>query len=251
MGKKTEKRTCEFCGSEFFAEEYRVNKGLAKFCSQVCGAKARKPKHGHTTHNSQSRTYSTYMSMIGRCHHPYSSKYGSYGAVGITVCDFWRESFTNFLHDMGERPDGMTIDRIDGALGYFKENCRWATPKMQQANINTNVNITFLGKTQNVSTWAEELGFDKSNLAWRIRSGWPIEKAMTAPAKLGNRTIKTGQVLYEFDGKTQCVSEWAREYGLSNSLLRLRLAKGWDIEKSLKEPKGVFVTKKVHLDSNP
>lgn len=249
MSKKTEKRTCEFCGTEFFAEKRRVDIGLAKFCSPVCGAKARKPKHGHTTHNRQSSTYTTYQNMVGRCHREGHSKYSSYGENGIRVCDRWRESFANFLEDMGERPDGTTIDRIDGALGYYPDNCRWATPKMQQANICTNVNLTYLGKTKNVSAWAEEFGIDKSNLSRRVKAGWTIEEALNTPEKFGNRIKKTGQVLHEYCGKTQCIAEWAREYGLSVSLLRLRLGKGWTIEKSLKEPKGLFDVKKVHLES--
>lgn len=241
MTKKTECRICEHCGAEFFAESYRIRKGLAKFCSQVCGARARKPKHGHTTHTSHSRTYSTYMSMISRCHRVGSTKYERYGAVGIHVCERWRESFEHFLEDMGERPDGMTIDRIDGKLGYFKENCRWATPATQQHNIKTNVHITYAGVTKTVTEWSKELGIE--TLSWRLRHGWSIEDAFNTTPKLGNRVNRTSQKLYTFEGRSQNLSEWSREYGISLSLLRLRIDKGWDIEKALKTPKGHFVRK--------
>jgi hypothetical protein len=203
-------------------------------------------KHGHTTKKTQSPTYVSYQNMISRCHRENHPKYPSYGEKGITVCERWRESFENFLSDMGERPDGMTIDRIDGRLGYSKENCRWATSETQQANIRTNVNITFQGRTQNISAWASELGLDASNLAWRLRNGWPVEQALTTTPHTGNRTRKTRQVLIEYKGKTQCISHWAKEYGLSNALLRLRLSKGWTMEDALTTPKGVWVTKGSH-----
>jgi len=203
-------------------------------------------KHGHTTKNSQSPTYSSYQSMLSRCRRKTHPKYPSYGGRGITVCERWIESFQNFLFDMGERPAGTTIDRINGDLGYTKENCRWATPKTQQSNIRSNVNITFQGRTQNVSAWAKEVGLDASNLAWRLRNGWSVEQAMNTIPRVGNRTRKTGQVLIEYAGKTQCISHWAKEYGISNSLLRLRLSKGWTMESALMTPKGIWVTKKDH-----
>lgn len=184
--------------------------------------------------------------MLARCYQPSNSKYLAYGAIGVSVCDRWRESFVNFLADMGERPAGTTIDRIDGSLGYFPENCRWATTRQQQANISTNVNVEFSGKIQNISAWASELGLDASNLAWRLRQGWPVEKALTVRPHTGNRTNKTGQRLIEFRGETKCLSEWAREFGLSISLLRLRLNKGMDVENALTKPKGIFVTRKSH-----
>lgn len=203
-------------------------------------------KHGHTSHSWQSPTYCTYQNMISRCYRPSNPRYPAYGAVGIGVCDRWRESFENFLADMGTRPEGTTIDRIDGALGYSPENCRWATSTEQQANIATNVNIEFLGKTQNISTWAKELGLDPSNLAWRLRHGWSVEAALTTPPHTGNRTRKTNQRIIEYAGKTQCLSAWAKEFGLSISLLRLRLERGMSIEAALKTPKGEFVKKKRH-----
>lgn len=246
MAKKTEQMLCLHCNAPYLAESYRVERGLAKFCSLSCAANERQTKHGHAARGRQSPTYTTYQNMISRCHRPYSAKYAEYGALGITVCDRWRESFENFLADMGERPEGKTIDRRDGSLGYSKENCRWATPKEQQSNISTNVNIEFHGKSQNIGAWAKELGLDASNLAWRLRNGWTIEQALTTKPHTGNRTNKTGQRLIEFRGETKCLSEWAREYGMSVALLRLRLAKGMCVEEALTKPKGQEVKKQRH-----
>lgn len=89
-------------------------------------------KHGHGT--VKDPTYGTWYSMKARCYNPKSISFKWYGQRGVTVCDRWRDSFSNFLEDMGERPEGKTLDRIDFNKGYSKENCRWATPQEQRTN---------------------------------------------------------------------------------------------------------------------
>ncbi len=84
-------------------------------------------------HRSKGGVYSTWRSMIGRCMGPYHKSFADYGGRGITVCDRWLE-FKNFLEDMGERPVGKTIGRINNDEGYYPGNCRWETPKEQSTN---------------------------------------------------------------------------------------------------------------------
>lgn len=72
--------------------------------------------------------------MKGRCYTPTDAKFQHYGGRGITVCERWLNSFENFLSDMGERPPGLTLDRIDTNGNYEPGNCRWATPLVQSRN---------------------------------------------------------------------------------------------------------------------
>lgn len=92
-----------------------------------------------TSHNmSRSSTYGIHRAVLTRCYSSTHNKYPNYGGRGITVCDRWREpapqGFLNFLEDMGERPEGMSIDRVDNNLGYSKENCRWVDSSTQSYN---------------------------------------------------------------------------------------------------------------------
>lgn len=89
-------------------------------------------KHGHRK-PQRTPTYNSWRKMKERCYSPKQVGYESYGGRGIRVCDRWHD-FKNFLEDMGERPLGTTIDRIDVNGNYEPNNCRWADVKTQRTN---------------------------------------------------------------------------------------------------------------------
>ncbi|MFZ9497691.1 MAG: hypothetical protein ACO265_05675 [Polynucleobacter sp.] len=176
-------RQCLHCGKDFKAKTSPSRSGRGIFCSRVCLGKVKSTKHGHTTKHSVSPTYNSWVNMVSRCHKPYSAKYPNYGAKGIFVCDAWRNSFANFLKDMGERPPNTTIDRIDGTKGYDKENCRWASIKDQQRNTKANRIIEFEGQSGCVSWWVEKLSTTYGKLTYRIKKHG-VEKAIISLREL-------------------------------------------------------------------
>lgn len=92
-----------------------------------------KLRHGFAHHNGQTRTYRIWAGMRKRCNDPNCKEYKNYGGRGISVCLRW-DSFLDFLSDMGNAPDKLTLERINNDKGYYKANCRWATRKEQMAN---------------------------------------------------------------------------------------------------------------------
>lgn len=124
---------------------------------------------------SYSNTHQTWSSMISRCQNKNDPSYANYGGRGITVCGAW-ESFENFLGDMGERPEGKQLDRVDNNLGYFKENCRWVTAEENSNNRRTNRFIEYKGTRQTLIQWARALGITPYTLTNKLKLGMSMEQ---------------------------------------------------------------------------
>jgi hypothetical protein len=139
-------------------------------------------KHGNSRKKWRSPEYATWNRMIDRCHNPNHDAYCYYGARGITICDRWRESFQNFLTDVGQRPGpDHSIDRIDNYKGYEPGNVRWATRQEQANNRRDNKTFTLNGVTKTQTEWARAAGVGLGSLKSRLRRGWPLERALTTP----------------------------------------------------------------------
>jgi hypothetical protein len=120
--------------------------------------------------------------MLSRCTNPNNLAYERYGGRGITVCERWLK-FENFLEDMGEPPDGLTIDRTDNDGNYCKDNCAWKTRLDQARNRRSSVKIFFNGLSMTLREWSEHLGISYSMLKGRRERGWPIDKMLTESKK--------------------------------------------------------------------
>lgn len=129
----------------------------------------------HTKHGmSRTSIYVTWASMIYRCTNKNSTHYSSYGGRGITVCERWK-SFENFYADVGDAPEGRTLDRIDNDKGYEPSNIRWATRKEQQRNTRATTKTVINGETKPSSEWSELLGIS----IHAIRHKYPRTKLYT------------------------------------------------------------------------
>lgn len=123
------------CGTATTVDADALRAGL----TQSCGCKRDQHigqlnlRHGHKKNYRGSPTYLSWHAMIGRCRNVKNKDYDAYGGRGIDVCEHWR-SFENFLVDMGERPSGLTLDRINNDGNYEPGNCRWATHAEQGNN---------------------------------------------------------------------------------------------------------------------
>jgi hypothetical protein len=171
---------CE-CGNTVSVRGPSLRSGNTTSCGCVHKAMVGElnKKHGQT----RTAEYSIWQNMISRCTNPNVECYSRYGERGITVCDEWRV-FENFYADMGNRPDGMTLDRIDNEGPYSKENCRWATAKEQARNTRRTQLVEFGGKTQCLKDWADEVGLAYNTLRKRfVIHNWPFDKAISTPPR--------------------------------------------------------------------
>lgn len=118
--------------------------------------------------------------MKERCLNPRSKSYPLYGGRGITICERWVTSEA-FIADMGPRPEGMSLDRIDNDGPYTPENCRWATPTQQQRNQRRTRFVQWEGRRRPLQELAEQFGLNADTIDQRLKLGWSIEDALTKP----------------------------------------------------------------------
>lgn len=159
------------CGKEHVAALFRMKSGHTKSCGCIKGkANATHRMSGTPTHNS-------WCAMKQRCNYVGSEGYAYYGGRGIKVCERWND-FAAFLEDMGERPEGHTIERKDTDGDYEPGNCIWATMAQQQRNRRSTILIERNGITKCVKDWCNELGIKPDVVYGRIRYGMSPQEAL-------------------------------------------------------------------------
>lgn len=161
------------CGNLHKANANQVKRGETKSCG--CG------QHPRTHGASKTPEFATWSDIRQRCGNPNFKQFADYGGRGITVCERWQLSFENFYADMGKRPEGLTLERIDNNQGYSPENCKWATRTEQVRNRRTNRMIAFDGLTLCASAWESRQGLPLGTVCSRLQKGWSVERALTRP----------------------------------------------------------------------
>lgn len=122
------------------------------------------------------KTYRKWHAMRQRCDNKNTKRFHRYGGRGITYDPAWKK-YSEFFKDMGECPEGYTLERIDNDGNYNKSNCRWATPFEQNLNTSRTVIVNFNGVSKPLSCWAKDLGFKDQTLRSRLERGWSVERA--------------------------------------------------------------------------
>lgn len=167
------------CGTERALYIHKLQQGKTTRCSK-CTPRLHSVSHGM----SGTRLYGIYRGIMRRCYNKTDAAYPDYGGRGIVVSDEWRNDFLRFASDMGERPSGATVERIDNDGPYSADNCKWATRKEQCNNTRRNINLTWNGRTQTVAQWCDELGVSQVMILKRLKRGWSAADALnTRPKK--------------------------------------------------------------------
>lgn len=172
---------CE-CGNELDVPTGNLTSGNTKSCGCLNQTSRQGNSRAKTHGQTGTPTHISWLGMIRRIR----DERPRYGGRGITVDPRWN-SFENFLADMGERPAGHTLDRIDNDGPYSAANCRWAIPETQSNNRGNNRWITYDGRTQTIAQWARETGLLKQTLSYRLDHGWPVGEAFTTPSQRRRR----------------------------------------------------------------
>lgn len=164
------------CGKRKIIRGSDLAASKIRSCGCLLAESSRRKGHSCRTHGAtRSPEYRSYTAAKSRCENQNSDDFPRYGGRGIR---FLYISFEEFFADVGPRPDGMSIERIDNNGHYEPGNCRWATPVEQGNNKRNNRRLSVFGRTQTLAQWAREYGVHKATLRWRLARGVPLDLAV-------------------------------------------------------------------------
>ena len=174
------------CGNEvdvFHGNLQRLNSTTCG-CGQREATKRSNTKHGSNKRGLRTPEYRTWLHMKHRCHNKNDYSYANYGGRGITVCKRWRNSFTAFIEDMGEKPSPKhSIERKDNNRGYNPKNCVWATKQEQARNRRSVTTLTIDGIKRTIVAWSELSGVKVATIKQRLHVGRTPKSAVFNPVR--------------------------------------------------------------------
>ena len=163
------------CGQETIVTGTNLRSGNTASCGCLHRELQKSPKsHGM----SNNRTYNIWCNIIQRCTNPVNPSFKNYGGRGITVCQRWKNSFINFLEDMGECPSGLTIERKNNEKCYCANNCVWTTRKEQTRNTRRSKKFEINNEIKTLVEWCEFFGKPYFTVHARLRRGKTIYEAL-------------------------------------------------------------------------
>lgn len=158
------------CGSLFIGDARYLKSGNTRSCGCLMRETTATINHKHGgAAGERSGAYRSWASMKNRCLCPANHSFSGYGGRGITVCRRWRESFPAFLEDMGERPPGHSLERIDPNWHYCPSNCKWIPQAEQSRNTRATVRVVLNGETMVQAEAARRLGIHPTRLSYWVK----------------------------------------------------------------------------------
>lgn len=175
------------CGNEKVIAGTSVRSGLTTSCGCYSSEVVKRTDNKSSKHRmTSSLTYWSWTCMVARCTNPSAADFPRYGGRGIKVCEEWM-SFQNFIADMGVRPVGKTLDRIDNDGNYEKSNCKWSTLVEQQRNRRSVRLLEYRGQIKRLPEWSEIVGIKPRVIRERLDAGWSTEMALSTPVAARNK----------------------------------------------------------------
>lgn len=230
---------CE-CGKYKKTTGYYLKSGEVRSCGCLQSESITKTNISRKKHSDGSkRTYISWNRMMDRCFNENSHAYHRYGGRGISVCFNWLH-FSGFYEDMGDRPFGKSIERLDNNKGYYKENCIWAKMKKQCRNRECTIKVKYKGEQISLSKICAILDIKYQTAYARLRKGESIESVLNENKRSFFKDRNPRDRYLTFKGQTKRMKDWAFEKGIRVGTLSYRLKSGWTIEEALSVPITVY-----------
>ncbi len=239
------------CGTPTLAIASSIKGGRTKSCGCLQREGGGNFRHGQRA--AKSRAYTCWRNMKSRCDNPSTNQYADYGGRGITYDPRWKK-FENFFADMGDPPEGTSIDRIDNDGNYTKANCRWADKSTQRRNQRPQTVAGCLvwceinGERLILADAVKKFGVvPYTTVVNRIHQGWPPERAVLTPYTRGfSHAPETCGKRYVLKGESLTLSEWSKRTGIGRVTLLKRIQRGVPLELALSTAAPLCIRRKPY-----